>query len=67
MPFYHTQLISLQPMSAYKHSLGIARRVLRDCFRPLISLRMLFNSQLHDAYVIPTANLWPQAHVNVQL
>ena len=53
-------------MSAYKHSLGMARRVLRDCFLPLISLRMLFNSQLHDAYVIPTAKLWPQAHKNVQ-
>ena len=39
-------------MSAYKHSLGMAGGVLRD---------------VRDAYVIPTAKLWPQAHVKVQL
>ena len=62
-----TPIITLHPMSSYKHPLGMARRVLRDCFLPLISLRISFNSQSHDAYVVPTAKLWPQAQGNVPL
>ena len=45
----------------------MARRVLRDRFLPLTSLRKPFNSQSHDTYVIPTAKLCGQALGNVPL